>query len=528
MSEHQSSKSSAGLVDAKRSTWWIVFAGIVLVMVILAVIIDQVNRSRQTANGTTSDSPAEKTSIGMMQSIDELKRLHDDVVSRYSRAAIPGRIEILNQRKQICRRIETLAKRASDKQFATVNLIQAQAQLHALHQSNRLPADEMRQELIELIEKYEADANIEVARAAALARLTLAFSEWHRIPDSPESLQSLNHVIRDIGSRYAGDLEAITNLDSMVSVAVETPALASSLPAVLEVIHSTLIDSPEENAHLLAQKARDEQIIRRAKYPVIYRELVAGNASTNQSFVEFIRVIVKEEISPVGLGRIVSEIRHLEGYQWFDAARESYALCLESVKTRPWNRAIMQTLARRVQEQCEAGLQRLDMLGKPLVITGIDFQNQVIDPDKFKGRVIWLLFVREPESLRDMQRLIPQIRALTGRGLYVVFVFSSIPKTDTSNITESLLWQNSTIVIEPGFRGEFGRQVPQSFDSFSVIVGADGTVKELAVPTKHLLTRLEANLYIANKAQSTTSQDSEAGGSADQESDQGSSADSID
>ncbi len=499
MSGDQKQASRDTVDGTRRPRWWMVFGGIVVLLVLAAVVIDLVNRQQQVPPVTDQAVEGDSPTIEMMQSIDKLKALNAEAASRYATATLPARIEILNQRKQISRRILALAKKASDKQFANNNLIQVQSQLHALYLSNTLPTEDARRELQQLITAFETDSNVELARTASVAKLTLSFADLHAAPESPEALTAFKSSIQELIRRFPDDLEVVANLDSIISAAVESKTLESVLGSLLDTLHDSLIGSPAEGAHLLAHKARDERILRRLEYPRIYRTLVAGNVSARQEYLQLVRRAAEERLSPVGLSRLIADVRWSEGYQWWDEARESYALVWENINTQVYERAIMQTLARRVTDECTAGLQRLDMLAKPLQISGLDFRQQVIDPERYKGRVIWLAFFRDPEALRDLQYMFPQLRALSGRGLQVVFVFSNIPKTDNADVTESLLWTNSTIVIEPGFRGEFGRQIPMSFDVYSVIVGADGTVKELAVPNRQLLTRLEANLYIANQ-----------------------------
>lgn len=499
MSPHKSS-SAESAIHARRPLVIIVFASIVVLLIIVGVVIDQVGRANRVAEGDGLESQPQIGSIEAVQSVPELRRLHAEAVAKYPSMDLPVKLELVNRRKELCRRILALSNKAEDRQFALVNIMEAQSLHYTLLNRSGMAKDAVRAEMFQMTDEYEKEENLDVRRQAVMSRVAMAYNDLYNEPDSDAALQQFIDLLRETASRFPNDPKVASSFDSLCMSLLGIEALHHRLPTILDVLFDLFHNSDDPQTVRMAHKARDERILRTLDYPSIPRMVYNGNVAGRERMRQMAELLISESASEMAWDRLARDVRLLEGQGWLEDARQIYELFLQGVQDGKLRYRQPLEIGRSVEDTCRAGLQRLKAVQQPIDFAGVDFERRSIDPELLKDRVVWLAFFRNADMLTLHSPLLPRIQEMTSRGLlHVVFVFSSLSVESNPELIESIKWPHSTIVVEPGLSGHFTSQIPTDLEWYFVIVGYDGTVKEIGTLENNLVTKLETQLYLASE-----------------------------
>ncbi len=301
------------------------------------------------------------------------------------------RVYLLRRQNQVAERILESSAPTDVKEFSTRTLLRNRKSLYGLHALGSVPSQTSSDEFKACFEKYLNDTNREIYREAHICKLTYVLFEVIGDRMQPEEFtKSLEEALQ----RFPDDETVIGSMRHQFDACIENDVEVAKTLAE-DLLRST--PDKDHPAFELYSYFTNRYYLIKANYGDLYVNRYAnGKAGQRELEKQSIELLEHNDCGQL----VVMDVNNVAN--WFEGQRD----------TKP-ARNIYQTMiengARRTGEKVggllmalgNSGIRRLDQIGQPLSLAGVEHLGRPIDESRFKNRVVMILFFKpevDPKS----------------------------------------------------------------------------------------------------------------------------------
>ncbi len=401
----------------------------------------------------------------------------------------------LNERVKVnrqCIRIadQLLTNKLSPEQelFAKESKLDSLSRNYGLHYIYQLDTPDVVDDLRVAAESYLQETNPRLVRKASLALFKLnAFGlAGSRLPSSNNSTAD---EIVGLLNQYPAD-EFVINTIRLTSEVCLNQNQKFGAP-LIEELFSRLNEIDSANAQRMIQDLSDKVLIAKARYEKLFDDRWVNGSVGQRELLNVSQDLIRHQNAGPLLFSKVDEVAHwFEQEDRYGDAIKIYETMLRAADRHPNVEAA--TLAR---ETANAGLRRNNLVNQKIELTGLKSDGSLIQPHEFEQRTVVVIFwsFRNATSISELHRLYRETSSWISKPIDVLVVCVDDNADDKLKDLAAELVRFKFIISDPA-RGEalsLLEQCPSSRVPRAMLIGRDGRVIDVNVPTEELKTDAE-------------------------------------
>ena len=305
------------------------------------------------------------------------------------------RVYMLEQQNQVAERIVESDAASKVKEFATRTLLRNRKSLYGLHALGRIPSQASSDSFKACFEKYLNDTNRDIYREAHICKLTyVLFEVIGGRAETEEFTQSLEETLQ----RFPNDETVIGSIRQQFDACIENDVETAKRLGE-ELLRST--PSKDHPTFELYSYFSNRYYLIKANYQDLYLNRYAnGKVGQRELEKQSIELLEHDDCGQL----VVMDVNKVAN--WFESQRDTkpaksiYQTMLECSDGRKGEKVgdLLKVLGNN-------GMSRLDQIGQPLSLEGVEHLEIPIDEERFKNRVVMILFFQPENDPRSTKYL---------------------------------------------------------------------------------------------------------------------------
>ena len=306
-----------------------------------------------------------------------------------------SRVYLLEQQNQVAERIAETKAPAHVKEFATRTLLRNRKSLYGLHALGSVPSQTSSDNFKACFEKYLHDTNRDIYREAHTCKLTYVLFEviGGRL-ETAEFTKSLEETLQ----RFPQDEVVLGSIRQQFDACIENDVETAKRLGE-ELLRST--PSKDHPAYELYSYFSNRYYLIQANYSDLYQNRYAnGKAGRRELEKQSIELLEHDDCGQLVVMDVNEVANWFEGQRDTKPARNIYQTMIACGDGRTGEKVggLLKALG-------NSGITRLDQIGKPLSLAGVQHLEVPIDEQLFKDRVVMILFYRPERDVRSTKYL---------------------------------------------------------------------------------------------------------------------------
>ncbi len=297
------------------------------------------------------------------------------------------RVYLLRRQNQVAERITESDASSDVKEFATRTLLRNRKSLYGLHALGSVPSQTSSDEFKACFEKYLNDTNREIYREAHICKLTYVLFEVIGERMEPEQFtKSLEEALQ----RFPNDETVLGSMRQQFDACIENDVEVAKRLAE-DLLRST--PDKEHPAFELYSYFTNRYYLIKANYKDLYVNRYAnGKAGQRELEKQSIELLEHNDCGQLVVMDVNKVANWFEGQRDTKPARNIYQTMIEGSAQRAGEKVgnLLKVLGNN-------GISRLDQIGQPLSLEGVNHLGAPVDVQRFKNRVVMILFF-SPET----------------------------------------------------------------------------------------------------------------------------------
>ena len=351
------------------------------------------------------------------QIVARLNRLKNSNSPRLS----PAKVAESNQRIQLCKRL--LRKKVTGKllKFAKLEWLQSEKAKYGIDFLGRMNSPNVSEEFEACFNRFLDDTDEEVYREAYLARVSFVLFESIK---GERTAQDVSKYLSDTLKKFPDDDRVESTIRLQFGAAVESDT--NFAKELAEDILRKEIPEGEQEAGFRQFVLDHYQIIKSNYNEIFNNRFVNGDDGLRELQKTSFQLVSNPEAGPLVVETINKVASWFEQRRQFEQASQIYQAMVDASQQ---NRSIGEAKA-LLNKIGNAGVKRLDSVGKKIPISGTTLAGKQVEPGDFEGRIILVMFFQPNQKVSNrLLRLLEQSAkkyAAFGSPVRVV----AVPSTD--------------------------------------------------------------------------------------------------
>jgi len=328
--------------------------------------------------------PASKFDVFLKQATPKqlLEQMNDRQAEINTVTNFTERSYLLQQQISLAEHIERSDAPREAKDYATRTLLRSRKSLYGFHALGRIPSQANSDEFKACFEKYLNDTNPDIYRDAHTCRLTYElFEVIGGKLDSAVFTRSLSDTLK----LFPGDEEVLGTIRQQFDACVESDI--ETAKRIGEELLSSAPSKDHPTAELYSYFLNRYYLIK-ANYSDLYVNRYAnGKPGQRELLKQSIQLLEHNDC-----GRLVAnEVNRVAN--WFESqrdrkpAREIYETMIDRAGSRAG-----ESMGAVLRDLGTSGINRLDQIGQPMSLAGVERLGTPVEEEVFKDRVVMVLF----------------------------------------------------------------------------------------------------------------------------------------
>ncbi len=350
--------------------------------------------------------------------------------------------------------------------------------------------------LLELINTYLDDADPNFSRTADFLDLSLVMNDY--FSDETADATQLQKRFVEVASKYPEDPQVAQRL-SMLASQLLTQGRRTHAVSLLRGLKDVYANSESSELASLPQLLEDRITMTEALYDMVVNEMMQSGET--EQFQKTLAELAKHQGGGRDLYReLIRGARLLEQFGLYDEARAINEQLLQTYADND-DPVVQQQLARDV----EKGNKRLDLIGKPMQLTGQLQDGTQFDPSSVSDKTLAVLFwsAKFPMSVRAMQPLMLFYERFKDDGFEVVTVSIDEDPAEAINIFQEQQPPWTSLFRNDESYDEMLDQLGIQMVPYLMLVDKQGKVVSVHTPLRDLEPKLVELLDIKDGTAAT-------------------------
>ena len=303
------------------------------------------------------------------------------------------RVYLLQQQNQVAERILKSDSASNVKEFSTRTLLRNKKSLYGLHALGRVPSQTSSDSFKACFEKYLNDTNRDIYREAHICKLTYVLFEaiGGRL-ETAEFTQSLEETLQ----RFPNDEVVLGAVRQQFDACIE-----NDIETAKQLGEKLLRSTPGKDhpTYELYSYFLNRYYLIKANYKDLFVNRYAnGKVGQRELEKQSIELLEHDDCGQLVVMNVNRVANWFEGQRDTGPARNIYQSMKECGDGRTGEKVgeLLKVLGSN-------GISRLDQIGQPLSLEGVDHLGDPVDEQRFKNRVVMILFFspeNDPRSTR--------------------------------------------------------------------------------------------------------------------------------
>jgi hypothetical protein len=305
------------------------------------------------------------------------------------------RVYLLEQQNQVAERVIEANVASNIKEFAIRTLLRNRKSLYGLHALGSIPSQASSDSFKACFEKYLNDTNPEVYREAHICRLTyVLFEVIGGRMQSDRFTRSLEETLQ----RFPNDEAVMGSIRQQFDACIENDVETAKRFGE-ELLRST--PDKDHPAFELYSYISNRYYLIKANYKDLYFNRYAnGRAGQRELEKQSLQLLQHDDCGQLVIMDVNSVANWFEGQRDTKPARNIYQTMIERGNQRSGSKAgdLLAILGNN-------GISRLDLIGQPMSLEGVEHLGLPVASDSFKNRVVMILFFAPEGDSRSTKYL---------------------------------------------------------------------------------------------------------------------------
>ena len=305
------------------------------------------------------------------------------------------RVYLLQQQNQVAERIADSDAASEVKEFATRTLLRNRKSLYGLHALGSIPSQTSSDNFKACFEKYLNDTNPEVYREAHICRLTYVLFE---VIGGRMELEKFTTALEETLQRFPNDDTVLGSMRQQFDACIE-----NDVETAKRLGEDLLRSRPDKDhpAFELYSYFSNRYYLIKANYKDLYVNRYAnGKAGQRELEKQSVELLEHDDCGRLVVMDVNKVANWFEGQRDTKPARNIYQTMIDCGSGRTGDKVgdLLKVLGHN-------GIGRLDQIGQPLSLAGVDHLSKPLDEQIFKNRVVMILFfspAADPRSSKYM------------------------------------------------------------------------------------------------------------------------------
>ena len=423
-------------------------------------------------------------------SLLELNNLLNELADWPKDGPLPVRIQYLDRRITIANKLLSHENATEkDKIDAAKAKIEAIGAYYALDFINRIGDPFIVERTEEISNEYYEHADAKLATEAQLLKAKVSVFEYVKKPSEPK-LNYVKECLTDVSTRHSESEYVFANTGILLR------RLVSDFPEQAVPLANEIVKIYNQNSSARLSQSIDELndniLITQSKISEHFHGDWVGTAVDQQGLQDKVVDLAKRiDTGRSMIDKMIQAIAWFENMDRYDAAREVCQVLVDSAAQRE-NREV----ANYATQVGQAGLKRLNIIGKKWNFEGLDQDGNPINVSEYENMICLIFFWshKNPKAMRNFTRIDDLYRELRRRGIRILTVpiddFSQTDQLDINPREVNSIWQTVLSVNLKPETNPYLQQFPVSKTPYMVLIDREGIVRDINVKMSQLRTDL--------------------------------------
>jgi hypothetical protein len=462
---------------------------------LVAIAAAAIWKKSQAASPRVAEFAAEvglltETGIRNAATVEELERTRETLQSQFSAADTMNRIRLLKLRIATADRGFEIANSKTQRNGFQLDQLQSLLALCWIQRTaESAPADDI-QRLWDLSESLLSDADPEIARTAHHCKLMLAAMALLRNPESLEIMSGFKNAIELVAGKFSDDAEIVSDIRLILDGLVLDARTGNELFELMRFISANYKNSGQKVIRDWSATLRDQTFFAENDFFYKVELCQKGAESACDVTLDSVPWLLGKNLSPFGLQRLLTVANIFESKNKLDHAKRLYRIILDwmsNVKIDPE--------MEQIRIACKFGIQRIESMGKPFRVEGIDIGNEPLKSEAYNGKVVLVLFVGDKEAIAMAKQRAKELKSLEKHGMKMIVVGLGFDSAGLQTAIGKSTESTAAWIADKDRDGPFFQQSPAAFLPYGMIVDRQGNVAKLGVHGEGLSQEMESMVF---------------------------------
>ena len=304
----------------------------------------------------------------------------------------PAKVNESNQRIQLCKRL--LKKKVTGKllKFVKLEWLESEKTKYGIDFLGKMNSPRVSGEFEACFNRFLDDTDQEVQREAHLARVSHVVFECIK---GGRTAQDLSNSFSETLNKFPGDdrVESIVRLQFKAAVEADVNLAKEVAEDILRK------GSPEdEETAGFKQFVLDHYQIIKSNYREIFRSrFINGDDGLRELQKTSLQLVSNPEAGPLVVNMVNEVANWFEQRRQFENASQIYHAMVDAGQQ---NQSIAEAKG-LLNKIGNAGVKRMDSVGKKIPISGTTLAGKQVEPDDFEGRIILVMFFQPNQKVSN-------------------------------------------------------------------------------------------------------------------------------